>query len=658
MLKNTFLFVFILSANCALAQVGKVGINTTMPQAMFHVKDSSVLFTGTALLPMNAGNPPVSGAGTRMMWYPGKAAFRVGNVSGTQWNKDSIGTYSFAAGRNTRAIGEHSFAMGFNSRASGATSMAVGFNAVASGGGGIALGVGAAASNVSSVAIGENAKSAGIYSVAIGFYADARGYASHAFGVDALAKGTAASAHGAHTQANGAASTVVGIYNDTIVGQQSLVNSNTPLFVVGNGDDFDERSNAITILKNGNIGLKTTAPKSKLHVTGGTDASYSGTSGYVILGEVDDPNIVFDNDEIIARDGTAAADLFLQHQSPGGDLIVCGGGGNLGVGISTPAKKLHVYTGASGAVANGSANAVFEGSGTTFINILTPNNQQNGILFGNVASSAHGGIVYNNPSTPNGMQFRTNGNSNKMVITSGGDVGIGTTSPSERLHVFNGFSGGTSFPGTDLVIEDDASAYISLLSPDDSFTGILFGTTTSSNISSIQYWDLLGTLSFQVAGTQKMTITSAGNVGIGTSGPGYLLEVDGAAAKPGGGSWTSSSDKRLKQHITDYTEGLAEVLAIHPVSYQYNKLSTYKTDKTYIGVIAQELREIAPYMVAESQKEMTDGSSGYLEVDNSAMTYMLINAVKELSAQLDAQKEQIVLLQSQLQQLQKSTNHE
>jgi len=64
------------------AQVGKVGINTTTPQAMLHVKDSSVLFNGGAVIPGTPGNPPVSGACVRMMWYPDKAAFRTGVVNG------------------------------------------------------------------------------------------------------------------------------------------------------------------------------------------------------------------------------------------------------------------------------------------------------------------------------------------------------------------------------------------------------------------------------------------------------------------------------------------------------------------------------------------------------------------------------------------------
>ena len=107
------------------AQVGRVGINTMNPAAMLHVMDSSVVFTGLNTLP-TPGAPPVSGTGTRMMWYADKAAFRAGNVTGGRWDKDSIGTYSVAFGHNTKALGNNSFAAGTQCKALGMTSIAMG----------------------------------------------------------------------------------------------------------------------------------------------------------------------------------------------------------------------------------------------------------------------------------------------------------------------------------------------------------------------------------------------------------------------------------------------------------------------------------------------------------------------------------------------------
>ena len=65
--------------------------------------------------------------------------------------------------------------------------------------------------------------------------------------------------------------------------------------------------------------------------------------------------------------------------------------------------------------------------------------------------------------------------------------------------------------------------------------------------------------------------------------------------------------------------------------YHYNDLSGYDTEKEYVGVIAQELQKIAPEMVGTFEKDGAD----YLSVNNSDMTYMLINAVKELHREIE-----------------------
>ncbi len=93
---------------------------------LFRVQgDKGALFTGTW---PPTGSIPVEGAGTRLMWYPGKAAFRVGYVSGTQWNDTNIGLMSFATGYNTTASGSNSTAMGRGIEASGEYSVAIALN--------------------------------------------------------------------------------------------------------------------------------------------------------------------------------------------------------------------------------------------------------------------------------------------------------------------------------------------------------------------------------------------------------------------------------------------------------------------------------------------------------------------------------------------------
>lgn len=74
------------------------------------------------------GPIPMEGTGTRLMWYPGKGAFRAGRVNGTQWNDANVGMYSVALGFNSRASGDNTFAAGPGSTATQGSSVAIGEN--------------------------------------------------------------------------------------------------------------------------------------------------------------------------------------------------------------------------------------------------------------------------------------------------------------------------------------------------------------------------------------------------------------------------------------------------------------------------------------------------------------------------------------------------
>ncbi len=80
--------------NDNLITTGSVGIGVAAPGAKLHVRNGSVLFNGTL------GTIPVEGPGARMMWYPGKKAFRAGEVrvSGTEWDDVNVGELSTVTG--------------------------------------------------------------------------------------------------------------------------------------------------------------------------------------------------------------------------------------------------------------------------------------------------------------------------------------------------------------------------------------------------------------------------------------------------------------------------------------------------------------------------------------------------------------------------------
>ena len=122
-------------------------------------------------------------------------------------------------------------------------------------------------------------------------------------------------------------------------------------------------------------------------------------------------------------------------------------------------------------------------------------------------------------------------------------------------------------------------------------------------------------------------------VGIGRVTPNYLLHLgDDDAAKPGTNVWTIASDQRLKKDIVPFTDGMSIIQKIDPVRFRYNGKAEMPTDKEYVGIIAQDIQRVAPYMVGSFIHEDTTGAQEtYLDYDGNAMTYLLINAVKELN---------------------------
>ncbi len=271
MKKILFLFALMFGYCIANTQIGKVGINTNNPLAMLHVKDSSVLFSGATLLPLIQGNPPASGTGIRMMWYPDKAAFRAGFVVGNNWNKDSIGDFSFAVGNGTKAKGLSSFAAGNGSHALEEGSFAVGYSSIAREFSTIAIGNRAVANNNFDIAIGFNAVASGGASISLGYNSSAEGPNSFATGFNTVASGYLSSAIGNATLSRGLGNTAVGSFNDPILtdDNESFFNvyPNSPMFMVGNGTSSNRR-NALVVQRDGKVGIGDIIPLATLHLKG------------------------------------------------------------------------------------------------------------------------------------------------------------------------------------------------------------------------------------------------------------------------------------------------------------------------------------------------------------------------------------------------------
>jgi len=250
-MKNLVLIILILSTLNTSSQ--NVGIGTAAPLARLHVTDSNVVFSAEGNVSGSSFTPVPGGQGRRMLWYPSKAAFRVGYVTNTNWDKDSIGTYSFAAGRNTRAVGNYA-------------STALGDGAIAVGESSTAIGWGTYSVGYSSLSLGNASRAYGDYSAAIGQGSIAYQFASVAIGDQSQAFGVLSCALGSSLKANAYGSTVVGYNNAEVVSPQVSKFLTSPVFIVGNG--FTTRSNAMTVLMNGNVGIGNDAPTEKIVVNG------------------------------------------------------------------------------------------------------------------------------------------------------------------------------------------------------------------------------------------------------------------------------------------------------------------------------------------------------------------------------------------------------
>ena len=324
------LIIIIVLIHSSRAFGQNVGIGTVTPVARLHVLDSSVLFSGVGLVSLPANNPPISGAGRRMMWYANKAAFRAGYVTSTNWDNNAVGPYSFGAGFDTRATGSTSVALGNTTTASANYSTAMGVNTVAS---------------------GEYSTAMGYYSIASGGYSTALGFSN--------AKGLVSTSMGEGSVAKGYASTVIGLYNDSIItADQSSISTTTPLFIIGNGNSSNNRSNALVALKNGNIGIGTSAPSSPLHIrqgSAGGNTPYgplsieSGTAAYIGLLTPDshESGLIFGKNENNVSGGIVYNNLntfngFQFRTNGNATRMVIDFVGRVGIGTETPNAPLQL----------------------------------------------------------------------------------------------------------------------------------------------------------------------------------------------------------------------------------------------------------------------------------------------------------------------------
>jgi hypothetical protein len=168
-----------------------------------------------------------------------------------------------------------------------------------------------------------------------------------------------------------------------------------------------------------------------------------------------------------------------------------------------------------------------ESNSSAYLNFLTPNASESGLLFGNTGSAASGGIVYNNSGNLLGIQFRTNGNITRMVLTSAGELKLGTGAAGAMLDVPRGSNDGGSaiFRGTTHVSHFNHSVsehtYIRA-GKDNSF--VILNDIPGGRVG-INYTNPNAPLGFAPSTGKKITLYPGGSGDVGFGVQGNLLQI-------------------------------------------------------------------------------------------------------------------------------------
>ncbi|MEM7518570.1 MAG: tail fiber domain-containing protein, partial [Planctomycetota bacterium] len=308
-------------------------------------------------------------------------------------------------------------------------------------------------------------------------------------------------------------------------------------------------------------------------------------------------------------------------------------GGDVGIGTNSPGAALHVADGATGVTPNANSKLVIEGSAgsANYVSVLGDLNEDVGVLFGNSNSPADAGLIWREGLDR--LLLRAGNNETKMTIRRSGNVGIGTESPARNLHVFDGSSGTSPSTNSSLVVESSGEASISLIAPSNQEQAIFFGNAASApNAGAILFNPFGGALPngmiLRTDDTNRIAITETGLVGINTLSPTFTFEVNGSAGKPGGGSWSVSSDARLKKNVNDLEGSLDTLLSLRGVTYEYkdpaaiNELAGERT-----GFIAQEVEAVMPVWVEEV--------GGYKRLTIRGFEALTVEALRELDEEND-----------------------
>jgi hypothetical protein len=324
-------------------------------------------------------------------------------------------------------------------------------------------------------------------------------------------------------------------------------------------------------------------------------------------------------------------------------------------------------------------------SNYVYFDIIGNSTTQGGLLQSRTSNDSTVGSFFANS---NGLNIRTEtthpiifstGAVERMRITSSGNVGIGTSSPTAnfRLQVISSFDGVS-------IISSDSSQTLRISSASNNNT--LFRINNfNGNFYDIQNQPSDNSLVFDYNDNERMRITAGGKILIGSSTDrgGYIFQVTGIVGAFGdassllfqnrngsntyewyainstiyvystssfsnilqingsNGAYSALSDVNKKKDFEQSNLGLNEILKLKPTLYRFK--ADDKFAKKELGFIAQEVREFLPQAYVESEK--------FIGLNYQAITAASVKAIQELDYKFETQAEKIARLETRVKQL-------
>ena len=507
------------------------------------------------------------------------------------------GNYSTAMGHQTTASGYASTAMGEGTTASGSRSTAMGHQTTASGNYSTAMGYYTTASISYSTAMGHQTTASGYVSTAMGTQTTASGSRSTAMGEGTIASGNYSTAMGLYTIASDRSSLVIGEYNllgSTVTNSATQFSTDNTAFVIGNGADSDNRSDALTVLFNGDATLAGSMTATSF-IGDGSQLTNLPSSG-------EDSPFSYNSNEL---GGIEVANYTIAS----GSNAFAVGNDNLASGSSSTAMGRGTIASGDDSTAMG-ANTEASGDYAVAMGNNTTASGNSSVAMGE-NSFASGLYSYSigHLSEANGNNSVAIGNDNEANGSSSTAIGRGNLANGETATATGQF---TSASGK-------FSLSSGLYSNASGTTSVALGNNTIAD-----GYGTLATGYFNTANAnpqadsfdQSNTAFVIGNGTFENRSNAFKVLFDGTTTIAG--DLSINSDARLKANIVSLGATLTKLLQIDGKSYTMKK---DESEKQKIGLLAQDIEKVFPELVSES--------NGIKSVNYQGLVPVLINALKE-----------------------------